>query len=129
MIDFKITTRSEIPKLLRKAKRARDDSIVTAARDVRQAYRNALRRKTPRPVGQPIASPTTRARKSIIFSASRKNETAIIGPSHNVVGNSVGRHEHGMSYKGRRHDKRPTGLPVLKKIAPSLPKRWQGLIK
>lgn len=132
MIDFKVKTRSEIPKVIRKARREREISLGRAAAYIRRVYKTTVRGTKggkPRPKGQPIRSRTGLVRKAVIYAVDKRNERALIGPSFNVVGNSVARHEHGLRYKGRKHDKRPTTPTVLDKSAPKLAEHWRTILK
>jgi hypothetical protein len=129
MLDLQVRTRSEIPKVLRAAKRAKITSLGRAAAYTRGVMRNTLgRRKTPRPPGQPAASPTNKARRSVLFYYDRVKEVAIIGPSYRMVGRVMYAHEKGKRYKGDKFPARPFGEPTIRKAAPKLSEFWRGSV-
>lgn len=130
MVGMKVKTRDDIPRVLRAAKRAKIDSITRAAAYTRTVIKRKIgRRKSPRAKGQSMTSPTGRGTKSIVFAADRKSETAIIGPTHRVVGRSLSAHEHGGKYKGDKIAKRPFAEPGLEAAAPKLDDFWRGSLK
>jgi len=130
MISMTVRTRDEIPKVIRKAKRANIDSIGRAAAFTRGVMKRKLsKRKKPRPPGQPAASPTGRAKKSVLFAYDRRSDSAIIGPSHNIVGRSMHAHEFGTKHKGDRFPARPFAGPTIEDVSPKLSQFWRGSIK
>lgn len=130
MVSMKVKTRDDIPRVLRAAKRANIDSITRAAAYTRTVIKRKIgRRKSPRAKGQAMTSRTGRATKSIVFAADKQNQTAIIGPTHRVVGRSLSAHEHGGKFKGDKFDKRPFAQPGLEAATPKLDSFWRGSLK
>lgn len=129
MIEVKIKTRDEIPKLMRKAKRANLDSLGKSGAYTRQVMKSKLtKRKKPRPPGQSVASPTKRARKSILFAVDKIDDSVVIGPSANLVGRVMSAHEFGTPYKGDKIKARPFAGPALEKATPKLAPFWRGSV-
>ena len=130
MIYMKVTTRDEIPKVIRKAKRGQMESIWRASGYVRTVMRNTLgKKKTPRPPGQPATSRTGRARSSILFAADKRDQSSIIGPSYRMVGRSMQAHEFGIKYKGDKFAARPFAGPSIDKATPKLAPFWRGAVQ
>lgn len=129
MVTMTVKTRDEIPKLLRKAERENLDSLGKASVFIRKIMRKPMtKRKKPRPPGQPVASPKSRAKKSILFAVDKIDDSAVIGPAAHIVGKVMGAHEFGRPYKGQEVEARPFAGPALEKASPQLAPFWRGSI-
>jgi len=130
VISSQVKTRSDIPKLLRKARRSRIESIGRGAAVVRlTASRSIRKRKKPSAAGRPPHTKRGQLRRGIRFAVDRSAGSAVIGPSVKAVGTSGAAHEFGGRYKGEQFDRRPFMGPALEKTADRLPKFWQASIK
>lgn len=130
MIGYRVRTRSDVAKVIRKARRNNPTSLGHAAALIRLSARHSIRTsKKPAARGQP---PHTRGRKrlrnAVLYFVDKRRETALIGPSHRIAGISGGEHEHGLDWR-KPMDERPFMGPALKKESPKLPKQWEGFVR
>lgn len=129
-IGFKVKTRSDIPKVLRKARRANIESLGHAGATIRLTAKRSIRKSTsPAESGKPPKTRRGRLRNSIRFAVERNRQRVIIGPDHRFVGQSARAHEFGGRYRKQRYPKRPFMGPALTKTKARLPKHWAGSIK
>jgi len=130
MIGYRVKTRSDVPKVIRKIRRENPTRLEHGAALVRLIARRSIRTsKRPAPRGQP---PRTRGqrrlRNAILYAVIKARETALIGPSHRIVGICGSEHEKG--YSGRKKmQQRPFMVPALERASPRLPKQWEGFLR
>lgn len=129
MVKMTVQTRMDVKKVLRKKKRGNLDSLGKAGAYVRTVMSRTIgSNKKPRPPGRPMTSPTRRAKKSILFHASKETESVVIGPSHRIMGKSMHAHEFGRKHKGVQEPARPFAVPSLEKSQEKLSPFWRGSI-
>ena len=130
MIGYRVTTRSDVNKVIRKARRENPRRLGHGAALIRLTARRSIRTsKRPAPKGHP---PHTRGQKrlrnAILYVVERQRERALAGPSHRIAGVSGGEHEHGLDWR-KPMDERPFMQPALEKTAPRLPREWGGFVR
>jgi len=129
-IGFQVKTRSEIPKVLRKAHRANIDSLGHAGGTIRLTAKRSIRKSAnPAEPGKPPKTRRGQLRSSIRFAVERNRQRVLIGPDHRIVGQSGRAHEFGGRYRKQRYPKRPFMGPALTKTKDRLPKHWAGSIR
>lgn len=125
MIKMKAHTNFDIAKVQKIRDREDYRTLGRAGAFVRSVMRRKVgRRKTPRPAGQPMASPSGLARSSIVFSVDRKSRSVVIGPLKRMFGGLGQLHEFGGVYKGRRYPARPYSQPSLEQAQPKIDEFW-----
>lgn len=128
-VEIRVRTRSDVQKVLRRARRANLDSLYRAGAYLRTVMKRTLgRRKTPRAPGKPATSPKGYASKSILFAVDSRRESVIVGPSYRRVGRVMHAHEVGGKHHGQRFPARPFAGPSLDKARPALAPYWRGVI-
>lgn len=80
----------------------------------------------PSPAGQPVATRRGLVKRSIVYAADKFG--AVIGPTANLVGQSMVAHEFGGEYKGERYPKRETMGPALERQTNRFAGSWRGSI-
>ena len=130
MIGYRVTTRSDVPKAVRKIKKENPKRLGHGAAIVRLIARRSIRSsKRPAPPGRP---PRTRGqrrlRRSVLYAVIKARETALIGPSYRIVGIAGAEHEHGLDRR-KPMDERPFMQPALEEAAPRFPKQWEGFLR
>jgi len=129
MIRIKATTKDETRRVRRAANRGTFKSLNQAAATIRLiAKRSIRRRKSPGPAGQPPRTQTKRLPNSILYFVDRDKQSAIIGPSHRLIGPAGAAHERGGLFRGRRYPARPFMGPALEKAKPRIPRFWSGSV-
>ena len=127
-ISCKVTNRFN--SLERKVQQANFKNLGHAAATLRMVARQSIRRrKKPSQPGSPPHTQTGRLKRSIIYSVDRQRQSAIIGPSHSIIGPAGAEHEHGGGRRKQRFPRRPYMGPALKKIQPRLSRMWASSIK
>ena len=129
-IGFRVRTRDDIPRLLRKARRQNIRTLGHAAAVIRVTAKRSIRKRAgPSPAGQPPHTHCGVLPRSLRYAVARNRQSAVIGPDYTVA-RRVGRpHEKGGIYFGRRYPARPYMLPAFEKIRPRLPRFWGGSIR
>ena len=130
MIEMRVKTRMDVPKVLRKARRANIESLGHAAAAIRLTARRSIRR-SPKP-SAPGRPPHTRRgllRRAIVYAVDKYRKTAIIGPAYSLVGFSATPHEFGGRYRRQRYARRPFMGPALEKTKHRLPRHWAHSVK
>ena len=129
-IGMNIKTRSDIPRVLRKAGRANIESLGHAGATIRLTAKRSIRKSAnPAQPGKPPKTRRGRLRNSIRFAVERNRQRVLIGPDHRIVGQSGRAHEFGGRYRKQRYPKRPFMGPALTKTKDRLPKHWAGSIR
>ena len=129
-IGMNIKTRSDIPKVLRKARRANIENLGHAGASIRLTAKRSIRKSAnPAQPGKPPKTRRGRLRNSIRFAVERNRQRVLIGPDHRFVGQSARAHEFGGLYRKQRYPKRPFIGPALTKTKDRLPKHWAGSIR
>ncbi len=129
-IGFQVRTRADIPKVLRKVRRANIESLGHSGATIRLTAKRSIR-KSPNPAepGKPPKTRQGQLRSAIRFAVEKNRQRVVIGPDHRIVGQSARAHEFGGRYKRQRYPKRPFMGPALTKTKDRLPKHWAGLVK
>ena len=129
-IGMNIKTRSDIPKVLRKARRANIENLGYAGASIRLTAKRSIRKSVnPAEPGKPPKTRRGQLRSSIRFAVERNRQRVLIGPDHRIVGQSARAHEFGGRYRKQRYPKRPFMGPALTKTKDRLPMHWAGSIK
>ena len=129
-IGFQVKTRSDIPKVLRKARRANIENLGHAGATIRLTAKRSIRKSAnPAQPGKPPKTRRGQLRSSIRFAVERNRQRVVIGPDHRFVGQSARAHEFGGRYRKQRYPKRPFMGPALTKTKDRLPKHWAGSIR
>lgn len=130
MIGMRVTTRSDIPRVLRAVRRANIESLGHAGAAVRLTASRSIRRSpNPSVPGRPPRTRRGQLRRAIRYGVEKHREAVVIGPVYGGVGRSAHPHEFGGRYRGRRYDARPFMGPALEKTAPRLPRHWAGSVR
>ena len=129
MVGMTVKTRSDVKKVLRRARRANIENLGHAGATIRLIARRSIRkRKGPAPAGQPPHTRRGQLRGAILYAVEKEKERVVIGPGHSKVGKSGSAHEHGGRYKRTRYRRRPFMGPALVKVKPRLPRMWAGSV-
>jgi hypothetical protein len=129
MIGMKTKTKFNHKKLLTKARQGNITSLGHAAAAIRlTARRSILKRKNPSLPGQPPHTQTRRIKDAILYDVDKTRQSAIIGPSRDIIGMAGRAHEMGGRYYGRRYPPRPYMQPALEKLKDRLAMFWAGSI-
>jgi len=129
-IGMNIKTRSDIPKVLRKVRRANIVSLGHAGATIRLTAKRSIRKSaSPAQPGKPPKTRRGQLRSSIRFAVEKNRQRVVIGPDFRIVGQSARAHEFGGRYKRQRYPKRPFMGPALTKTQSRLPKHWAGSVK
>ena len=130
MVGIKVRTRSEIPKVLRKVRRANIQNLGHAGAALRLTAKRSIR-KSPNPsaLGKPPHTRRGRLRRAILYGVEKAQERVVIGPAYHIVGRSAMAHEFGGIYRRQRFDRRSFMGPALEKIRPRLPRFWAGSVR
>jgi len=130
MIAFKVKDRSEIPKLLRKARRANIQSMHHAAGYLRKVAKNSIKNKPgPSEAPAPPHTHTKRLKHAILYAVEPGRQSAVIGTDVRKFGKAGKPHEHGGRYMGQTFKRRPFMRPALLATIPKLPRHWAGSIR
>ena len=129
-IGFQVGTRADIPKVLRKVRRANIESLGHAGAAIRLTAKRSIR-KSPNPAepGKPPKTRRGQLRSAIRFAVEKNRQRVVIGPDHRIVGQSARAHEFGGRYKRQRYPRRPFMGPALTKTKDRLPKHWAGSVR
>jgi len=129
-IGFQIKTRADIPKVLRKVRRANIESLGHAGATIRLTAKRSIRKSAnPAEPGKPPKTRRGQLRSSIRFAVEKNRQRVVIGPDYRIVGQSARAHEFGGRYRKQRYPKRPFMGPALTKTQSRLPKHWAGSVK
>ena len=129
MLKLGFRFQSEWKRVLAAAKRATQKALYQAGALIRTTARRSIRkRKGDSLPGQPPHTHTNALRKSILFDVDREEQSVIIGPTANIIGEAGAVHEHGEDYFGRHYPKRPFMGPALKKMQPRVAAIWRDSV-
>ena len=130
MIGMTVKTRSDIPKVLRAARRANIESLGHAGAAIRLIARRSIRkREGPSTPDSPPHTHTGALRSAILYAVEKARDMVVIGPAFAGVGTSAMAHEFGGHYRKARFPKRPFMGPALEKIKDRLPRMWAASIR
>ena len=130
MIGMKIRTEDRMERVKKKAKDASFKNLGHAAASIRLTARRSIRKRaTESPPGTPPHTRKGQLKRAISYAVEKREERAVIGPEHAVVGPSAMAHEFGGRFRGDRYDKRPFMGPALMKIKDRLPRKWAGSVR
>ena len=130
MAGISVRTRSDIPKVLRKIRRANIENLGHAGGAIRLAAKHSIK-KSPEP-SAPGTPPHTRHGQlpgSILYAVEKRKQRVVIGPDYMKVGRVATAHEFGGRYRKERYRRRPFMGPALEKVRPRLPRHWAGSVK
>ena len=130
MIGMRVRTRSDIPKVIRKARKANIENLAHAGAAIRLTARRSIRKgKKASPAGSPPHTRRGLIRRAILYAVEKERERVVVGPSYTKVGPAAQPHEHGGRFRRRRYKPRPFMGPALVKTKPRLPRKWAGSIR
>ena len=130
MVGLTIRTRNDVPKVLRKLRRANIESLGHAGASLRLIARRSIRRSSkPAAPGRPPHTRRGRLRRAILYAVEAQDQRVVIGPAHAMVGPSAMAHEFGGRFRKSRYDRRPFMGPALAKIKDRLPRMWAGSVR
>jgi len=129
-IGFQVKTRADIPKVLRKVRRANIENLGHAGASIRLTAKRSIR-KSPNPAepGKPPKTRRGQLRSAIRFAVEKNRQRVVIGPDFRIVGQSARAHEFGGRYRKQRYPKRPFMGPALTKTKDRLPRHWAGSVR
>lgn len=80
------------------------------------------------PPGTPPFTGRGQLKRAILFNVSKDKKSAVIGPSHDIMGKAGAAHEFGGAYKGADYPERSYMGPGLKRIVPRFAGEFAGSI-
>ena len=130
MIGMTVKTRSDVPKVLRAARRTNIESLGHAGAAIRLTARRSIRkREGPSAPGSPPHTHTGALRSAVLYAVEKARERVVIGPAFAGVGTSAMAHEFGGRYRKSRYSKRPFMGPALEKLRDRLPRMWAASVR
>lgn len=130
MVGVKATTKTDMLKVVRKAKQANITNLGHAGAAVRlTAARSIRKRKGPAPAGQPPHTHTRRLPRAIKYAVEKQRQRVVIGTDVQSFGTAGRAHELGGQFRGQHYEKRPFMLPALEKNKSRLPRLWAASIR
>ena len=130
MIGMQPHTKSDFPRVAKKAQQAGITSLGHAGGAIRLTARRSIRRrKKASPAGAPPHTRRGQLKQAIQYAVEKQHDRVVIGPDEAFVGPSGGAHEHGGRFRRERYPKRPFMRPALQKIIPRLPKMWANSVR
>ena len=130
MVGMKVKTKSQMQKVVRKAKRGNIESLGHAGAAIRLVAKRSVRKKKgPAPAGQPPHTHTKRLPRAIKYAVEKQRGRVVIGPDVESFGTAGKAHEHGGVYKQEHYEQRPFMGPALEKTKERLPRMWAGSVK
>jgi len=130
VVGMKVKTKSQMQKVVRKAKRGNIESLGHAGAAIRLVAKRSVRKKKgPAPAGQPPHTHTKRLPSAIKYAVEKRQSRVVIGPDVESLGTAGKAHEHGGTYKHERYSRRPFMGPALEKTKERLPRMWAGSVK
>ena len=128
--SIRIRTRSDIPKVLRKIRRANIENLGHAGASIRLTAKHSIKKRPgPSAPGTPPHTRHGQLPKAILYAVERRRARVVIGPDVMKVGRSAMAHEFGGRYRKDRYARRPFMGPALEKLAPRLPRHWAGSVR
>jgi hypothetical protein len=130
VVGVKVKTRNETKKVLAKAKQGNIQSLGHAGAAIRLVARRSIRkRKSASPAGSPPSTRRGQLRRAIAYAVEKQQGLVVIGPEHEVVGESGKAHEFGGRYRREHYEKRPFMGPALEKVKDRLPPLWGSSVR
>jgi hypothetical protein len=130
MAGIRVRTRSDIPKMLRRIRRANIQNLGHAGGAIRLAATRSIKKSPePSPPGTPPHTRRGQLAGSILYAVEKRKQRVVIGPDYMKVGRSATAHEFGGRYKRERFKKRAFMGPSLEKVRPRLPREWAGSVR
>jgi hypothetical protein len=130
VIGTKVKTRDQRKKVLDKAKKGTVKSLGHAGAKIRLVARRSIRRrKTPSKPGTPPHTRRGQLKEAIAYAIEKQDTRVLIGPRHEVVGDSAKAHEFGGFFRKEQYDRRPFMGPALEKVKDSLPTLWANSVR
>lgn len=130
MIGMKVKTKSDTKKVLAKTKQASITSLGHAGAAIRLVARRSIRkRKSASPAGSPPSTRRGQLRRAIAYAVEKQQGLVVIGPEHEVVGESGKAHEFGGRYRREHYEKRPFMGPAMEKVKDRLPPLWAASVR
>lgn len=127
MLSMNAIARPTPARVKRAAKAGAIKSLGHAAAALRLVARHSIRKsRQPAEAGTPPNTREGRLRSAIRYAVEKPQQTAVIGPAHEVVADAGKAHEFGGRYRKERYRKRPFMGPALAKVAPRLPEKFKG---
>ena len=130
MVGMKVRTRSDVPKVLRKVRRANITNLGHAGGTIRKVAQHSIK-KSPS-ASAPGTPPHTRRgqlRRSVLYAVEKGKQSVVIGPDVRLVGTSATAHEFGGRYRREQYPKRRFMGPALEKTSAKLPRHWAGSVR
>jgi len=130
MLGFTVRTKSEMPKVRAKARRANFTSLGQAGAAIRLTARRSIRRrKTASPAGQPPHTRKGQLKRAIGYAVEEQAKAVVVGPEAEAVGESGRAHEIGGLFRRERYPRRPFMRPALEKLRSRLPRMWANSVR
>lgn len=130
MIGMKVKTKSDTKKVPAKTKQASITSLGHAGAAIRLVARRSIRkRKSASPAGSPPSTRRGQLRRAIAYAVEKQQGLVVIGPEHEVVGESGKAHEFGGRYRREHYEKRPFMGPAMEKVKDRLPPLWAASVR
>ena len=130
MVGMKVRTRSDIPKVLRKIRRANIENLGHAGASIRLTATRSIRKSAePSAPGTPPHTRRGQLPKAILYAVEKQKQRVVIGPDYMKIGRSASAHEFGGRYRKERFKKRPFMGPALEKTKDRLPRHWAGSVR
>ena len=124
----------DVRRLKRKLDKGKMRGVSDAARYIRKAMMNLLRKRAPKRKPSKPGSPPHRHSSrglawGVLYSVDRRAGSAVIGPDYFRVKYCGMKHEKGGMFKGAHYPRRPFAGPALKKTRSRLPRFWQASVR
>jgi len=131
MIGLSYRLDLELQRVADAADKAADKAMRPVAYAAAQEAKRSIRRtrsRKPAPEGQPPRTRTGRAKKAVRYAMEIRGYQYVVGFAASVIGQAMGAHERGETYKGTAFPQRPTMGPALAHVGPLLGRTWEGRI-
>jgi hypothetical protein len=97
MISMRVTTKSNIRFVKKRAKAGTFASLSHASATIRKTARQSIRKSKRKPSdpGKPPKTRQGQLKKSILYAVDKRKEVAVIGPARHLISDVAAAHEHG----------------------------------
>ena len=130
MVGMQVRTRSDVPKVRRKVRRANITNLGHAGGTIRKVARHSIRRSpNPSAPGKPPHTRKGQLRSSILYAVEKNKQSVVIGPGVALAGRSATAHDFGGRYKRQRYPRRRFIGPALEQTRAKLPRHWAGSVR
>jgi len=127
---MKVKTRDQRKKVLANAKKANVKNLGHAGAKIRLVARRSIRRsKKPAQPGKPPHTRRGKLKEAIAYAVEKQDSRVLIGPRHEVVGDSAKAHEFGGFFRKEKYERRPFMGPALEKVKDTLPALWANSVR